>query len=144
MFAWLISNPVIAPKTHFRPHNKQLVDYHERQVFAGPPETTRDFVVAAARALVRCGAPSSSNFSLTCALNRDVVTGARPPSCCWACQPGSCWRRGGVFVCEEEEETDAVLWSVISCAHPHTNSEKVKKMLSTQIQEAGLKTYLFT
>jgi translation initiation factor 3 subunit C len=32
---------------------RKLVDYHERQVFAGPPETTRDFVVAAARALSR-------------------------------------------------------------------------------------------
>ena len=76
---------------------RKLVDYHERQVFAGPPETTRDFVVSAARALSR------GNWKKTQTLLLSMPA-----------------------------------WELID------GKETVKKMLAAQIQETGLRTYLFT
>jgi translation initiation factor 3 subunit C len=76
---------------------RKLVDYHERQVFAGPPETTRDFVVAAARALSR------GNWKKTQSLLLNMPA-----------------------------------WELLE------HKDKVKAMLSAQLQEVGLKTYLFT
>lgn len=73
------------------------MDYHERQVFAGPPETTRDFIVAAARALSR------GNWRKTTRLLLNMPA-----------------------------------WELLD------SKDRVKKMLAEQIQEVGLKTYLFT
>jgi len=76
---------------------RKLVDYHERQVFAGPPETTRDFVVAAARALSRGN-----------------------------------WRKTARLLLQMPA------WELLE------RKEEVKRMLAGQVQEVGLKTYLFT
>lgn len=76
---------------------RRLLDLHERQVFAGPPETTRDFVVAAARALSRGN-----------------------------------WRKTSKLL------LGMPAWDLLE------DATKVKQMLSQQIQEVGLKTYLFT
>jgi translation initiation factor 3 subunit C len=44
---------------------RRLLDYFDRQVFAGPPEQTRDFVMAAARALSRGNWKKSSDLLLS-------------------------------------------------------------------------------
>jgi len=44
---------------------RRLLDYFDRQVFAGPPEQTRDFVMASARALSRGNWKKSSDLLLS-------------------------------------------------------------------------------
>jgi len=76
---------------------RRLFEYHERQVFTGPPENTRDHVMQAAKAL-SCGE----------------------------------WQRSQKLI------DDIKIWELMP------NSARIKEMLAKQIQEEGLRTYLFT
>ncbi|KAF1953662.1 eukaryotic translation initiation factor 3 subunit C [Byssothecium circinans] len=76
---------------------RRLLEYHERQIFTGPPENTRDHVMQASKAL----------------------------------SAGE-WKKAAEFI------NSIKIWELIA------NSEKIKEMLSAQIQEEGLRTYLFT
>ncbi|KAL8772342.1 MAG: hypothetical protein Q9209_002554 [Squamulea sp. 1 TL-2023] len=76
---------------------RRLLEFHERQIFTGPPENTRDHVMQASRALA-----------------------------------AGEWKRAADLICSIK------VWELMA------NSEQIKKMLSEQIQEEGLRTYLFT
>ncbi|KNG49610.1 eukaryotic translation initiation factor 3 subunit c [Stemphylium lycopersici] len=76
---------------------RRLLEYHERQIFTGPPENTRDHVMQASKAL----------------------------------SAGE-WKKAADFI------NSIKIWELMA------NSEKIKEMLSAQIQEEGLRTYLFT
>jgi translation initiation factor 3 subunit C len=76
---------------------RRLLEYHERQIFTGPPENTRDHVMQASKAL----------------------------------SAGE-WKKSADFI------NSIKIWELMS------DSEKIKEMLSAQIQEEGLRTYLFT
>ncbi len=76
---------------------RRLLEYHERQIFTGPPENTRDHVMQASKAL----------------------------------SAGE-WKKAAEFI------NSIKIWELIA------NSEQIKEMLSSQIQEEGLRTYLFT
>ena len=76
---------------------RRLLEFHERQIFTGPPENTRDHVMQASRALA-----------------------------------AGEWKRSADLI------NSIKIWDLM--AEP----EKVKAMLSAQIQEEGLRTYLFT
>ncbi|KAJ4376430.1 Translation initiation factor 3 subunit c [Neocucurbitaria cava] len=76
---------------------RRLLEYHERQIFTGPPENTRDHVMQASKAL----------------------------------SAGE-WKKAAEFI------NSIKIWELIA------NAEKIKEMLSAQIQEEGLRTYLFT
>jgi len=76
---------------------RRLLEYHERQIFTGPPENTRDHVMQASKAL----------------------------------SAGE-WKKAAEFI------NSIKIWELMA------NSEKIKDMLSSQIQEEGLRTYLFT
>ncbi|KAF1948053.1 eukaryotic translation initiation factor 3 subunit C [Clathrospora elynae] len=76
---------------------RRLLEYHERQIFTGPPENTRDHVMQASKAL------SSGE-----------------------------WKKSAEFI------NSIKIWELMA------NSEKIQEMLSAQIQEEGLRTYLFT
>ncbi|KAF2027401.1 eukaryotic translation initiation factor 3 subunit C [Setomelanomma holmii] len=76
---------------------RRLLEYHERQIFTGPPENTRDHVMQASKAL----------------------------------SAGE-WKKAAEFI------NSIKIWELIA------NSEEIKEMLSAQIQEEGLRTYLFT
>ncbi|KAF1837019.1 eukaryotic translation initiation factor 3 subunit C [Decorospora gaudefroyi] len=76
---------------------RRLLEYHERQIFTGPPENTRDHVMQASKAL----------------------------------SAGE-WKKAAEFI------NSIKIWELMA------NSEKIKEMLSAQIQEEGLRTYLFT
>jgi translation initiation factor 3 subunit C len=76
---------------------RRLLEYHERQIFTGPPENTRDHVMQASKAL----------------------------------SAGE-WKKAAEFI------NSIKIWELM--AEP----EKIKEMLSSQIQEEGLRTYLFT
>ena len=77
----------------FRRH----LEFHERQIFTGPPENTRDHIMQASRALA-----------------------------------AGDWKKSVELV-------NAIkIWELVS------QSEKIKEMLTEQIQEEGLRTYLFT
>ncbi|KAA8615781.1 Eukaryotic translation initiation factor 3 subunit C [Pyrenophora tritici-repentis] len=76
---------------------RRLLEYHERQIFTGPPENTRDHVMQASKAL----------------------------------SAGE-WKKAAEFI------NSIKIWELMA------NSEKIKEMLSSQIQEEGLRTYLFT
>ena len=76
---------------------RRMLEYHERQIFTGPPENTRDHVMQASKALA-----------------------------------AGEWRKAADFV-------NAIkIWDLM------TQAPKIKAMLSEQIQEEGLRTYLFT
>ncbi|EOA83004.1 Translation initiation factor 3 subunit c [Exserohilum turcicum] len=76
---------------------RRLLEYHERQIFTGPPENTRDHVMQASKAL----------------------------------SAGE-WKKAAEFI------NSIKIWELMA------NSDKIKEMLSAQIQEEGLRTYLFT
>ncbi|KAI9793064.1 MAG: Translation initiation factor 3 subunit c [Peltula sp. TS41687] len=76
---------------------RRMLEYHERQIFTGPPENTRDHVMQASKALA-----------------------------------AGEWKKSTDFI------HSIKIWDLMS------QSEKIKKMLSEQIQEEGLRTYLFT
>jgi translation initiation factor 3 subunit C len=76
---------------------RRLLEYHERQIFTGPPENTRDHVMQASKALA-----------------------------------AGEWKRSSDFI------SSIKIWELMA------QSEQIKKMLAEQIQEEGLRTYLFT
>ncbi|KAF2799984.1 eukaryotic translation initiation factor 3 subunit C [Melanomma pulvis-pyrius CBS 109.77] len=76
---------------------RRLLEYHERQIFTGPPENTRDHVMQASKAL----------------------------------SAGE-WKKSAEFI------NSIKIWELMA------NTEKIRDMLSAQIQEEGLRTYLFT
>ncbi|KAI2613217.1 eukaryotic translation initiation factor 3 subunit C [Hypoxylon fragiforme] len=76
---------------------RRMLEYHERQIFTGPPENTRDHVMQASRALA-----------------------------------AGEWKKSINFV------HSIKIWDLMP------NTEEIKTMLSKQIQEEGLRTYLFT
>ncbi|OJD39830.1 eukaryotic translation initiation factor 3 subunit c [Diplodia corticola] len=76
---------------------RRLLEYHERQIFTGPPENTRDHVMQASKALA-----------------------------------AGEWKKSADFI------NSIKIWELMA------QSEKIKVMLSEQIQEEGLRTYLFT
>ncbi|OAA51533.1 eukaryotic translation initiation factor 3 [Metarhizium rileyi] len=76
---------------------RRMLEYHERQIFTGPPENTRDHVMQASKALA-----------------------------------AGEWKKSTTFI------HSIKIWELMP------NSEDIKAMLSKQIQEEGLRTYLFT
>lgn len=76
---------------------RRMLEYHERQIFTGPPENTRDHVMQASKALA-----------------------------------AGEWRKAADFI------TSIKIWDLLP------KSADIKKMLEGQIQEEGLRTYLFT
>jgi len=99
--AMLLEVPQMAARPFDKPKGlsrfRKLLDLFERQVFTGPPETTRDYVITAAKALSK----------------------------------GE-WKR-----CEELL-LNLPVWDLVH------GVDQVKAMLRSKIQEAGLRTYLFT
>ncbi|KAK7431819.1 Translation initiation factor 3 subunit c [Neonectria magnoliae] len=76
---------------------RRMLEYHERQIFTGPPENTRDHVMQASKALA-----------------------------------AGEWKKSTTFI------HSIKIWDLMP------NAEEIKTMLSKQIQEEGLRTYLFT
>ncbi|KAG6013774.1 Translation initiation factor 3 subunit c [Claviceps lovelessii] len=76
---------------------RRMLEYHERQIFTGPPENTRDHVMQASKALA-----------------------------------AGEWKKATTFI------HSIKIWELMP------NAEDIKTMLSKQIQEEGLRTYLFT
>jgi len=76
---------------------RRMLEYHERQIFTGPPENTRDHVMQASKALA-----------------------------------AGEWKKSTHFI------HSIKIWDLM----PQTDS--IKAMLAKQIQEEGLRTYLFT
>ncbi len=76
---------------------RRMLEYHERQIFTGPPENTRDHVMQASKALA-----------------------------------AGEWKKATLFI------HSIKIWDLM----PQT--ESIKAMLAKQIQEEGLRTYLFT
>ena len=76
---------------------RRMLEYHERQIFTGPPENTRDHVMQASKALA-----------------------------------AGEWKKSITFV------HNIKIWDLMPSA------EEIKAMLAKQIQEEGLRTYLFT
>jgi translation initiation factor 3 subunit C len=76
---------------------RRMLEYHERQIFTGPPENTRDHVMQASRALA-----------------------------------AGEWKKATNFI------HSIKIWDLMP------DTEGIKTMLSKQIQEEGLRTYLFT
>ncbi|KAH8821539.1 eukaryotic translation initiation factor 3 subunit C [Xylogone sp. PMI_703] len=76
---------------------RRMLEYHERQIFTGPPENTRDHVMQASKALA-----------------------------------AGEWKRATEFI------HTIKIWELMA------KSDAIKAMLSEQIQEEGLRTYLFT
>jgi translation initiation factor 3 subunit C len=76
---------------------RRMLEYHERQIFTGPPENTRDHVMQASKSLA-----------------------------------AGEWKKATSFI------HDIKIWELMP------NNESIKAMLAKQIQEEGLRTYLFT
>ncbi|KAK4138145.1 hypothetical protein BT67DRAFT_452872 [Trichocladium antarcticum] len=76
---------------------RRMLEYHERQIFTGPPENTRDHVMQASKALAAGEWKKATHFIHSIKI--------------WELMPGA---------------------------------EDIKTMLAKQIQEEGLRTYLFT
>jgi translation initiation factor 3 subunit C len=76
---------------------RRMLEYHERQIFTGPPENTRDHVMQASKALA-----------------------------------AGEWKKAITFI------HSIKIWDLMPGA------EGIKAMLAKQIQEEGLRTYLFT
>jgi len=76
---------------------RRLLEYHERQIFTGPPENTRDHVMQASKALA-----------------------------------AGEWQKCTDFI------TSIKIWELMA------GNDQIKEMLAQQIQEEGLRTYLFT
>lgn len=116
-----------------RPFRK-LLDYFDRQTFSGPPENTRESVVAAAR-----------YASLTRSLMRAIGLVSPPPppshtvslSLCFVLCSNSAlatgnWRAAADFL------LGLRVWRLV------TDSEDIKEMLRKKLKEEGLRTYLFS
>jgi len=99
--AMLIEVPNMAAHPFDKPKGmsrfRKLLDLFERQVFTGPPETTRDFVITAAKALSKGD-----------------------------------WKKCEALL------LNLPVWDLVHSV------DQVKAMLRSKIQEAGLRTYLFT
>lgn len=76
---------------------RRMLEYHERQIFTGPPENTRDHVMQASKALA-----------------------------------AGEWKKAAEFI------TSIKIWDLLP------KKDEIKQMLEAQIQEEGLRTYLFT
>lgn len=76
---------------------RRMLEYHERQIFTGPPENTRDHVMQASKALA-----------------------------------AGEWKKATEFI------HSIKIWELMA------KPDSIKAMLSEQIQEEGLRTYLFT
>nr|POF13185.1 eukaryotic translation initiation factor 3 subunit c [Quercus suber] len=76
---------------------RRMLEYHERQIFTGPPENTRDHVMQASKALA-----------------------------------AGEWKKAAEFI------TSIKIWDLLP------KNAEIKNMLEQQIQEEGLRTYLFT
>ncbi|QIW95540.1 hypothetical protein AMS68_001058 [Peltaster fructicola] len=76
---------------------RRMLEYHERQIFTGPPENTRDHVMQASKALA-----------------------------------AGEWKKAAEFI------TSIKIWELLP------KDQEIKQMLTEQIQEEGLRTYLFT
>lgn len=76
---------------------RRMLEYHERQIFTGPPENTRDHVMQASKALA-----------------------------------AGEWRKAADFIAAIK------IWDLMK------DPPAIKSMLESQIQEEGLRTYLFT
>ena len=76
---------------------RRMLEYHERQIFTGPPENTRDHVMQASKALA-----------------------------------AGEWQKAASYI------SAIKIWDLMK------EPEKIKAMLEAQIQEEGLRTYLFT
>lgn len=76
---------------------RRMLEYHERQIFTGPPENTRDHVMQASKALA-----------------------------------AGEWQKSAEYI------SSIKIWDLMK------EPEKIKAMLEIQIQEEGLRTYLFT
>ncbi|KAG0648224.1 Eukaryotic translation initiation factor 3 subunit C [Hyphodiscus hymeniophilus] len=76
---------------------RRMLEYHERQIFTGPPENTRDHVMQASKALA-----------------------------------AGEWKKATEFI------HSIKIWELMA------KPDSIKIMLSEQIQEEGLRTYLFT
>ncbi|KAI9740707.1 MAG: Translation initiation factor 3 subunit c [Claussenomyces sp. TS43310] len=76
---------------------RRMLEYHERQIFTGPPENTRDHVMQASKALA-----------------------------------AGEWQKATEFI------HSIKIWELMA------KPESIRTMLSEQIQEEGLRTYLFT
>lgn len=90
------SSPDIRKRIISKTYRRHL-EFHERQIFTGPPENTRDHIMQASRALA-----------------------------------AGEWRKSVDLI-------NAIkIWDLMA------QTDKIKAMLSVQIQEEGLRTYLFT
>lgn len=96
LFAQTGSSPDIKKRVISKTYRRML-EYHERQVFTGPPENTRDHVMQASKALAQ-----------------------------------------GEWKSATEYIHSIKIWELMS------KPDEIKAMLSAQIQEEGLRTYLFT
>jgi translation initiation factor 3 subunit C len=76
---------------------RRMLEYHERQIFTGPPENTRDHVMQASKALA-----------------------------------AGEWKKATFFI------HSIKIWELMA------KPDSIKAVLSEQIQEEGLRTYLFT
>lgn len=76
---------------------RRMLEYHERQIFTGPPENTRDHVMQASKALA-----------------------------------AGEWQKAAQYI------SSIKIWDLMK------EPQKIKDMLEAQIQEEGLRTYLFT
>ena len=90
------SSPDVRKRIISKTYRRHL-EFHERQIFTGPPENTRDHIMQASRALA-----------------------------------AGEWRKAIDLIGAIK------IWDLMA------DSEKIKAMLSVQIQEEGLRTYLFT
>jgi len=96
LLAQIGSSPDIKKRVISKTYRRML-EYHERQIFTGPPENTRDHVMQASKALA-----------------------------------AGEWKKATHFI------HSIKIWDLMPSA------EEIKTMLAKQIQEEGLRTYLFT
>ncbi|KAK4106955.1 hypothetical protein N658DRAFT_555704 [Parathielavia hyrcaniae] len=96
LLAQIGSSPDIKKRVISKTYRRML-EYHERQIFTGPPENTRDHVMQASKALA-----------------------------------AGEWKKATHFI------HSIKIWDLMPSA------EDIKAMLAKQIQEEGLRTYLFT
>jgi len=96
LLAQIGSSPDIKKRVISKTYRRML-EYHERQIFTGPPENTRDHVMQASKALA-----------------------------------AGEWKKATIFI------HSIKIWELMPSA------EEIKAMLAKQIQEEGLRTYLFT
>ena len=98
LLAQIGSNPDVKKRVVSKTY-RRLLEFHERQIFTGPPENTRDHVMQASRALA-----------------------------------AGEWQKATTLI------TGIKFWDLMPPPYPET----IKTLLAAQIQEEGLRTYLFT